>query len=45
MEDRKFRELFQALIGQYELNPIVAQQLLQRILTALSPCTSTENPP
>lgn len=35
-QDTEFRELFQSLIKQLRLSPKVAQDLLQRILQALS---------
>ena len=35
MEDNKFRELFQSVMEHYELDPVVAEQLLRRILEIL----------
>ena len=35
-KEAEFRELFQFLIEQYQLNPEIAQKLLQRILQILS---------
>ena len=38
MEDQEFRELFQRIVDQYELEPDIAEELLQRILNILSHC-------
>ena len=38
MEDKEFRELFQRIVDQYELEPDIAEELLQRILNILSHC-------
>ena len=38
MEDKEFRELFQRIVNQYELEPDIAEELLQRILNILSHC-------
>ena len=42
MEDKEFRELFQRIIDQYELEPDIAEELLQRILNILLNCDSAD---
>ena len=38
MTDKEFKELFQRIVNQYELEPDIAEELLQRILNILSHC-------
>lgn len=38
VEDKEFQELFQRIVNQYELEPDIAEELLQRILNILSHC-------
>jgi hypothetical protein len=38
VEDKEFQELFQRIVDQYELEPDIAEELLQRILNILSHC-------
>ena len=42
VEDKEFQELFQRIVNQYELEPDIAEELLQRILNILSHCDPTD---
>lgn len=35
MDDKDFAELFQSVVDRYELDPVTAEQLLQKILAIL----------
>ena len=42
VEDKEFQELFQRIVDQYELDPDLAEELLQRILNILLHCDSKD---
>lgn len=45
MDDKDFRNLFQRIADHYELDPAIAERLLQRILNMLSKRTASDKYP